>query len=95
MNTSVVNIPEIGEGAPRSFDRNNDEISNISGKEHLVDIKYLGSTNFSQMKRPTLTVDVGPVTNLSPPSPTLPPVPALPPQTTLPAPRKSMVAHLI
>ena len=55
----------------------------------------MGSTNFSQLKKPTLTVDTTPITGLSPPSPTLPPVPLIPPQTTLPPPKKSMVADLI
>ena len=37
--------------APRFFDKNNDEISNVVNKEPLVDIKFTSSGNMDQMKR--------------------------------------------
>ena len=78
INSSLVNIHDIPDVGTRFFDRNNDEISNISNKEPLVDVNYMGSTNFSQLKKATLHVETN--HNLLT---TLPPSPTLPPSTSM------------
>ena len=76
MNTSIVNVhefPEIAEPAPRFFDKNQDEISEVSNNNPYVDLKFTGSTNFSLWRKPALSVEVNPIITNTPTSPTLPP----------------------
>ena len=52
VNTSSVEINELWETAPRFFDKNNDEISNIDRKDPWVDIQMMSIKSAKGFKKP-------------------------------------------
>ena len=51
LEVSIEDESEILDGDPHFFDKNHDEISNISDKERFADAKQIRTTNVNQIKK--------------------------------------------